>query len=85
MGFFSRLFVPRTVRRAMHPVRTVKRAVTPKSVQKARRAMHPISNAVYGAERSLTAKTRTAGSVYRHGSCPIKHRSPGAAQRCRNR
>lgn len=47
MGFFSRLFVPRSVRRAMHPGRAVKRAVTPKAVRKASRALHPVDNAVY--------------------------------------
>jgi hypothetical protein len=35
MGFLSRLLVPRGVRRAVHPVRTVKRAATPKVVKKA--------------------------------------------------
>ena len=33
MGFLSRLFIPRSVRRAMHPGRAVKRAVTPKAVK----------------------------------------------------
>jgi hypothetical protein len=37
VGFFSRLLVPRSVRRAMHPVRTAKRAVTPKAVKRAQR------------------------------------------------
>jgi len=37
MGFLPRLLVPRGVRRAMHPVRTVKRAATPKVVKKAGR------------------------------------------------
>lgn len=40
MGFLSRLLVPRSVRRAVHPVRAVKRAATPKAVKKAKRAMH---------------------------------------------
>lgn len=53
MGFLSRLLVPRSVRRAMHPVRTVKRAATPKAVKTARRALHPVDNIVYGAERQV--------------------------------
>lgn len=53
MGFLSRLLIPRSVRRAMHPVRTVKRAATPKAVKKARRALHPVDNIVYGAERQV--------------------------------
>lgn len=86
MGFLSRLLIPRGVRRAMHPVRTVKRAATPKSIKRARRALHPIDNAVYGLERSLTTKRRkpTVRLVYRHGDCPVKHRTPEAAARCRN-
>ena len=48
MGFLSRLFIPRSVRRAAHPGRAVKRAITPKAVKRARRTMHPVSNAVYG-------------------------------------
>jgi hypothetical protein len=88
MGFFSRLLVPRGVRRAMHPGRAVKRAVTPKVVKKARRAMHPVDNAVYSVQRSVATSIRSGpkpgARVYRHGNCPVKHRSPGAAAKCRN-
>lgn len=96
MGFWSRLLVPRGVRRAMHPVRTVKRAATPKVVKKARRAMHPVDNAIYGAERQVItslrsgrrrkarARRRGRAPVYRHGNCPIAHRTPEAAAKCRN-
>lgn len=95
MGFLSRLFVPRSVRRAAHPVRAVKRAATPKIVKKATRAMHPLDNVVYGAERSVATSLRSGGkrrgrrkgraSVYRHGSCTVAHRTPEAAAKCRNR
>ena len=97
MGFLSRLLVPRKVRRAVHPVRAVKRAATPKVVKKATRAMHPIDNAVYAVERSAAPSLRSSGKrraagrrsggapVYRHGSCPVAHRTPEAAARCRNR
>lgn len=91
MGFFTRLFIPRSVRRARHPVRTVKRAVTPKPIKKARRALHPVSNAKYAAERQVATALRSGGrkkrgktTVYRHGDCPVRHRTPEAAQRCRN-
>lgn len=88
MGFFSRLLVPRGVRRAMHPGRTVKRAVTPKAVKKASRAMHPIDNTVYTMQRSVARSIRSGrkgkARVYRHGNCPVKHRTPEAAARCRN-
>lgn len=88
MGFFSRLLVPRSVRRAAHPVRTAKRAIIPKPVKKARRAMHPVSNAKYSVERSIATSLRSGGKpkakVYRHGNCSVKHRSADAAARCRN-
>jgi hypothetical protein len=86
VGFLARMFVPRSVRRAAHPGRAVKRAVTPKAVRRARRLAHPVSNASYAFERSLTTRRRTSGGrVYRHGGCPVRHRSAQAAARCRNR
>ena len=88
MGFFSRLLVPRSVRRTVHPGRAVKRAVTPKVVKKARRAIHPVDNAMYSVQRSVATSIRSGGKprarVYRHGRCPVKHRSPEAAAKCRN-
>jgi hypothetical protein len=87
VGFFSCLLVPRSVRRAVHPVRTAKRAVTPKVVKKAQRALHPIDNVVYGMERSLSTPLRASSgsSSYRHGTCPVKHRTAAAAAKCRHR
>jgi len=78
VGFLSRMLVPRGVRRAMHPARAVRRAVTPKTIKRAGRALHPLDNAAYGITRSLNTKPRRKGSskVYRHGSCPVKHRTP---------
>jgi hypothetical protein len=89
MGFLTRLLVPRSVRRAVHPGRAVKRAVTPKVVKRARRAMHPLDNAKYSIERSIATSLRSGrrkgrSPVYRHGNCPVNHRSPEAAERCRN-
>ena len=85
VGFFSRLLVPRSARRAVHPVRSARRAVTPKSVKRIRRAAHPVSNAIYGIERSLTTKprSRTRRPVWHHGTCTINHRTEAAAARCR--
>ena len=88
IGLFSRLSVPRSVRRAMHPVHGVKRAVTPKAIKRAGRAMHPVDNAVYGVRRSLNTKRRApSGGApgFRHGECPVKHRTSAAAAKCRNR
>jgi hypothetical protein len=93
MGFLSRLLVPRSVRRAAHPVRTVRRAATPKVVKTAQRALHPVGNIVYGAERQVITSLRSGrkrrrkgrAPVYRHDSCPVAHRSPEAAAKCDNR
>lgn len=89
MGFFSRLLVPRSVRRAVHPGRAVRRAVTPKPVKKARRALHPIDDAAYSMQRSVATGIRSGRNrkarVWRHGNCPVNHRSPEAAASCRNR
>ena len=88
MGFFSRLLIPRNVRRAAHPGRAVKRAVTPKAVKKASRALHPLDNAVYSVQRSAATAIRSGGKrkapVFRHGNCPVNHRSAEAAARCKN-
>lgn len=90
MGFLSRLLIPRGVRRAAHPVRTVKRAVTPKSVKQVRGAMHPVSNAKYSVERSIATSIRSVGGkrgrarYYTHGGCQVHHRTPEAAAKCRN-
>jgi hypothetical protein len=92
MGFLSRLLVPRGVRRAAHPVRAVKRAATPKAVKQARRALHPVDNLMYGAERQVITslrsgrtRQRSRAAVFRHGNCPVAHRSAEAAAKCRNR
>ena len=71
----------------MHPVRGVKRAVTPKAIKKARRAVHPLDNAAYAVTRSLNTKPRPKRKTpaYNHDSCPINHRTPAAAAKCRNR
>lgn len=90
VGFLSRLLIPRTVRRAAHPGRAVKRAVTPKAVRRARRAMSPLDNMKYGVERSIATSLRSGrkkggrAPAYRHGSCPVDHRTQDAAARCRN-
>jgi hypothetical protein len=85
MGFLSRLLIPRTVRRAAHPVRTAKRTVTPKSIKRARRALHPVSNAGYAITRSLNTKRRRRGRqpVYRHGTYSVRHRSAETAAKCK--
>lgn len=66
MGFLSRLLVPRSIRRAMHPVRAVNRAATPKAAKKARRALHPVDNMVYGAERQMITSLRSGRNKGKH-------------------
>lgn len=88
MGFLSRMLVPRSVRRAAHPVRLARRSLTPRPVKRATRALNPVSNAVYGLERSIgssgkaTRATKPKAPVYRHGTCTANHRSPEAAAKC---
>lgn len=86
VGFLSRLFIPRSIRRALHPTRAVRRTLTPKVVKKAQRALHPIDNAIYSVTRSLTTKPQRQSNapMYHHGSCPVNHRTPDAARKCRN-
>jgi hypothetical protein len=87
VGMLTRMFIPRSVRRAAHPGRSLKRAVTPRSVKRARRALHPVSNAKYSVEKSLnTKKLRPSRSeVYHHGSCTVNHRTLEAAAKCRRK
>lgn len=100
MGFLSRTLVPRSVRRAVHPVRSAKRvvrkAVVPKSIRKltytANQLANPLSSISYHAvERPITTALRSGSKprkstapVYRHNGCSVKHRTPEAAARCRN-
>lgn len=85
MGMLSRALIPRSVRRATHPVRTVKNAVTPKPIKQVRRAMHPVSNAKYGVERALMTQPRVRSTkpTYIHPGCNVQHRTPVAAAKCR--
>lgn len=89
MGFLSRLLVPRSVRRAAHPVRTAKSAITPKPVKQIRRALSPVDAAKYGIERKVATSIRSGRKVkrrgYMHGNCQVVHRTPEAAAKCRNR
>lgn len=85
MGMLSRRLLPRSVRRAINPVRTVKSALTPKPVKQLRRALHPVDNAVYSLERAVNTKPgrRPPATAYTHGNCSVRHRTAEAAQNCR--
>lgn len=85
MGFISRMLVPRGIRRAVHPVRTTKSALTPKSIKQLRRAASPFDSMRYDAERRLTTKRRSRARTFAHGRCPVGQRTTAAASKCRNR
>lgn len=84
MGFFSRMLVPRSVRRAVHPVRTAKRAVTPQTIKRIQRTAHPIDNAVYGVQRSLNTKPRKPAAAGFCKTCgaPLPKGAPGGQKYC---
>lgn len=80
MGFLSRLFIPRKVRRALHPVRSAKRAVrkavVPKSVRRvtyaASQVANPISAVKYHAiERPLTTALRSGSKKRSATPAPV--------------
>jgi hypothetical protein len=56
--------------------------------KRARRAVHPVDNAVYSMQRSAATAIRSSGKrkapVFRHGNCPVHHRTAEAAAKCRN-
>ncbi len=75
MGFGRRLIrktvrkaTPRTVRRAMHPVRTVKNAVTPRPVQQLSRAVYTVTNPLGAAENKLIGAMLNGGGHRRSRS-----------------
>jgi hypothetical protein len=87
VGFITRRVVPRSVRRAAHPVRTLKRELTPNTIKNVRRSLSPIDNALYGVERKIFTKrgsgTTSNSLTYSHEGCDVAHRSPEATQNCR--
>jgi len=84
MGFFSRLPVPRGMRRATHPEPAVAAAVVPEAVEVAHHAPHAADNG-HSAAATIQAEANGSAGVFRHGDCPVNHRSAEAAARCRNR
>jgi len=88
MGFFSRLPVPRGMRRATHPEHAAAPAAAPGPAEVAHAASHAASNG-HVVEHSATATIQPGANgkdgIWRHGDCPVNHRSPEAAAKCRNR
>lgn len=86
MGFISRAIIPRSVRRAAHPVRAIKRELTPRPIKQARRVLHPIDNAIYGVTRKINTRHRSTSNSqsFEHSGCNIRHRSVNAFNNCKN-
>jgi hypothetical protein len=81
MGFLTRALVPRSVRRATHPVRAVRRAATPRSVKQAGRVLHPVSSAAYDIERSLNTKPRKRKAATKAPVAPVAPVAPEVQDR----
>jgi len=67
---------PRAVRKAMHPARTVKNAVTPRPVKQMRRAVYTVTNPLGATENALIGAALYGGRSPRRSSA---RSSPGAA------
>jgi hypothetical protein len=88
MGFFSRLPVPRGMRRAMHPGQAATPAVAPGAVEVAHHAPRAADNGHsvrHPVATTAQAEANGKAGVWRHGDCPVNHRSAEAAAKCRNR
>jgi hypothetical protein len=88
MGFFSRLPVPRGMRRAMHPGQAATPAAAPEAVEVAHHAPRAADNGHsvrHPMATTAQAEANGKAGVWRHGDCPVNHRSAEAAAKCRNR
>ena len=88
MGFFSRLPIPRGMRRATQAERTVAQAAAPEAVEVANGAPHPaVAAAHVMPSPAATIEPTANGStgVWHHDNCKVNHRSAEAAAKCRNR
>ena len=88
MGFFSRLPIPRGMRRATHPEHAVAQTAAPEAVEVANGAPRAASNG-HSAPASAAATIESAANgqagVWHHDDCKVNHRSAEAAAKCRNR
>jgi hypothetical protein len=76
------------MRRATHPEPAVTPAATLEAVEVAHPAPRPASNghpAQHPAAVTTQAEANGKAGVWRHGDCPVNHRSAEAAAKCRNR
>ena len=82
MGFARRIVrksvrkaTPRTVRKAMHPVRTATNAITPRPIKKASRAIYTVTNPLGAAENALIGAALYPGRGSRRSRSPAGSRS----------
>src|SRR5450830_592544 len=82
MGFARRVVrktvrkaTPRAVRRAVHPVRTLKNAATPRSVRQLSRGIYTITNPLGAAENAVIGAALNSGSRRRRSSTSASRRS----------
>jgi hypothetical protein len=76
------------MRRAAHPEALGTPAVTPEAIEVARQAPHAADNGhpvQQSAAATIQAEANGKDGVWRHGDCPVNHRSAEAAAKCRNR
>lgn len=59
---------PRSVPRAMHPVRTAKNAVTPRPIEQASRALYTVTNPIGAAENTLIGAALYSSRSSRRGT-----------------
>ena len=88
MGFFSRLPVPRGMRRATHPEQAVVQAAAPEAVEVANGALHPAGAAapvMPSPAATIESAANGSAGVWHHDDCKVNHRSAEAAAKCRNR
>jgi hypothetical protein len=82
VGVLSRLLVPRSVRRAAHPVRTARRAVTPKPIKKIKRSIYVATNPLGALEGA--AENAVVGALRSKPRRGSKHRaSSGSSSRAK--
>lgn len=83
MGFFSRVLIPRSIRKALHPIRTTKRAViravVPRPLRKVRHAIWTVTNPIdatgMAIENAAVHAVRGSGRRRRRSKPPISKKA----------
>ena len=85
MGFFSRLPVPRGMRRAGHAATAGGSAGGRRGGQRPLVPAAPRPLCRPPAAATIESAANGNAGVWRHGDCKVNHRSAEAAAKCRNR